>query len=84
VLSAIAILDEGLLLALAYGIVSAEGELVLVLAPTYSVLFLVLVGSLAAFADRRAVSWVLVTGIVLVGPLGAAVALRFCHHEPRG
>jgi hypothetical protein len=40
VLTSIATIDGALLIALAYGILSAKGEVVLVVAPTYSLLFL--------------------------------------------
>ena len=75
-LTVVAVLDAVLLGALAYAIVIASSELVLVVAPTYSALFMVLACSLAAFAQRGLVSWPLVSGILLAGPVGAAVALR--------
>lgn len=78
VLQSIAVLDVALLIALGYGILSANSELVLLVAPTYSALFLVLTCTLASFAERGLFSWRLVAGILLVGPLGAAVALWLC------
>jgi hypothetical protein len=76
VLTLVAGLDGILLAALAYAIVSARSEFVLLVAPTYSALFMVLACSLGALAQRSLVSWPLLCGILLVGPLGAAVALR--------
>jgi hypothetical protein len=82
VLSGIAALDAALLIALGYGLVSAQAEVILAIAPSYSALFLVLAGSLTCFAERGRVSWSLVTSILLVGPLGAAVVLRLCRRSP--
>ena len=76
VLTVVAALDAVLLGALAYSILVASSELVLLVAPTYTVLFMVLACSLGAFAERGLVSWPLVSGILLAGPVGAAVALR--------
>jgi hypothetical protein len=84
VLGSIAALDGALLFGLGVGILSARRELVLLLAPTYSALFLVLAGSLAALADRARVSWPLVATIMVLGPLGAALLLRLCRRPPRG
>ncbi|MBA3263468.1 MAG: hypothetical protein H0T69_13560 [Thermoleophilaceae bacterium] len=75
-MTAVAALDGVLLLALCYAILSSRAELVLLIAPTYSALFLVLTGSLARLAERGHVSWPLVTGVMLLGPLSAGVALR--------
>jgi hypothetical protein len=80
-LTFVAALDGLLLIALGYGVVTAKSELVLLVAPTYSVLFMVLACSLAVFAERGLVSWHLVSGILLIGPLGAAVALRLCRRS---
>jgi hypothetical protein len=76
VLTLVAGLDSIVLAVLAYAIVSSRSELVLLVAPTYSALFMVLACTLGALAQRGLVSWPLVSGILLVGPLGAAVALR--------
>jgi hypothetical protein len=75
VLMLIAALDGVVLAALGYAILSANSHLVLVVAPTYSVLFMVLACSLGALAARGLVSWPLVSGILLTGPVGGAVAL---------
>ena len=75
VLTVVAALDGVLMATLGYAILTAENELVVLVAPTYSVLFMVLACSLAAFAERGLVSWPLLSGILLLGPVGAAVAL---------
>jgi hypothetical protein len=54
----------------------------LLIAPTYSALFLVLVGSLVRFAERGRVSWPLVTAVMVVGPFGAVVVLRAGRRSP--
>lgn len=69
-------LDGVFLLAICYGILSSRAQMVLLIAPTYSALFLVLAGSLFLFAERGYVSWRLVAAVMLVGPFGAAVALQ--------
>jgi hypothetical protein len=76
VLTVVAVLDTVVLGALGYAIASARSELVLLVAPTYSALFMVLACTLGAYARRGLVSWPLLSGILLVGPVGAAVALR--------
>ena len=75
VLTLVAALDAVLMAALGYAILTEKHELVVLVAPTYSALFMVLACSLAAFAERRLVSWPLVSAILLLGPVGAAVAL---------
>jgi hypothetical protein len=76
VLLLVAALDGIALAGLAWAIVTASSELVLLIAPTYSTLFTVLACSLGVFAQRGLVSWPLVSGILLAGPLAAALALR--------
>jgi hypothetical protein len=76
VLTVVAAVDAIFLGAIGYGVVTARSDLLVVVAPTYSVLFMVLACSLAAFAQRQLVSWPLVSGILLLGPVAAAVALR--------
>lgn len=74
-LTVVAAVDGVLMAALGYAVLSGSSELVVLVAPTYSALFMVLACSLAVFADRGLVSWLLVAGILVVGPLGGAVAL---------
>lgn len=59
-----------------YGVARARSEIVLLVAPTHGALFMVLACTLGAYAQRGLVSWPLVSAILLVGPVGAAVALR--------
>lgn len=82
VLSAVAALDGVLLLALCYAALRSRFDLAVLLAPTYSVLFLVLAGSLVRFAERGRASWPLVTAVMLVGPLGAIIALQAGRRSP--
>jgi hypothetical protein len=83
VLVSVAALDGLLLIPLGYGAVTAKSEFVFLVAPTYSVLFMVLGCSLAVFADRGLVSWPLVSAVLVIGPVGAAVALRLCRPASR-
>ena len=76
VLTVVAVVDTLVFGALGYAIASGRSELVLLVAPTYSALFTVLACTLSAYARQGLVSWPLVSGILLVGPIGAAVALR--------
>ena len=76
VLTVVAVVDTAVFAVLGYGIASARSDLVLLVAPTYSALFMILACTLGAYAHRGLVSWPLVSGILLVGPVGAAVALR--------
>jgi hypothetical protein len=82
VLRAVATLDGLLLLTICYAAAVSRLELVLLIAPTYSALFLVLVGSLVRFAERGRVSWPLVTAVMVVGPFGAVVVLRAGRRSP--
>jgi hypothetical protein len=75
-LTLVAALDAICLGALGYAVLTTRSDLVVAVAPTYSVLFMVLACSLAAFAKRGLVSWTLVSTILLLGPAAAAVALR--------
>ena len=75
-LTLVAGLDSALLIALGYAILVGESALILLLAPSYSTLFLVLAGSLFGLAGRGRASWALVTLIVVLGPLGALIGLR--------
>lgn len=70
--------DGVLLLAIGFGALAGDEAVALSLITSYSAVFLVLVGSLAAFADRRRASWWLVFAVMASGPAGALVALRGC------
>jgi hypothetical protein len=82
VLTAVAALDGVLLLAICYAALRSRPDLAVLIAPTYSALFLVLAGSLARFAERGRASWPLVAAVMLVGPFGAIVALRAGRRSP--
>lgn len=71
----LAAVDSAVLVATVYGAVTGNPVLVPLLLPTYSSLSLVLVATLAVFAEPRLVSWWLAGGVLLAGPLAAAVAL---------
>jgi hypothetical protein len=70
--------DSSVLVAAAHGALTGNTALVPLLLPTYGSLSLVLVATLAVFADRRLLSWRLAGGVLLVGPLGGALALGLC------
>jgi hypothetical protein len=74
----LAALDSAVLVATAHGALTGNPALVPLLLPTYSSLFLVLVATLAVFAERRLVSWWLAGGVLLAGPLAATVVLDLC------
>lgn len=76
VLTVVAVVDTLVFSAIGYAIASGRGELVLLVAPTHSALFMVLACTLGAYARHGLVSWPLVSGVLLVGPVGAAIALR--------
>ena len=76
VLSALAAADGVLLVAIAYGLTRRAAELALSLIPSYSAMFLVLVATLACFAERRRVSWWLVIAVAFGGPVAAGAGLH--------
>jgi hypothetical protein len=74
----LAALDSAVLVAAAYGALTHNTVLLLLLLPTCSSLYLALVATMTVFAERRRVSWWLASTILVVGPLGGAVVLGAC------
>lgn len=81
---ALAAVDTLVFAALAVAVGTGSTSLLLMAAPTCGVLFLTLVATLAAFADRGRVSWQFVCAVLTGGPVLAALLLQLLVPPPRG
>jgi hypothetical protein len=69
--------------ALAYGVAAGRPSVLLLAAPTCSVLFLLLIATLAAFAEFGRVSWQFVCAVLAAGPALAPLLVHLLAPAPR-
>ena len=77
-LTTVAAIDALLWLAVGYATATWTPQLVVLLAPTASALFMVIACSLGVYAARGSVSWPLVCAVLVGGPAAAAITLQRC------